>query len=93
MNGCQRMVKSLENAERLRDIVGLRPGRDQVRLEMLHGTNGKSTDMDGGCGVTLSWGCGQEVLEKTVEVMKGMSNCKFEISFCMKNNFEITVKI
>ncbi|KAG5683755.1 hypothetical protein PVAND_013020 [Polypedilum vanderplanki] len=77
MNGCQRMVKSLENAERLRDIVGLRPGRDQVRLEIVHGTNGKAPVIHnvghGGCGVTLSWGCGQEVLEKTVEVMKGMS--------------------
>jgi hypothetical protein len=43
MNGCQRMVRSLANAETLRDIVGLRPGRHQVRLETEERGVGRAT--------------------------------------------------
>lgn len=76
MNGCQKMVPSLANAERLKNIVGLRPGRAEVRLEVeprqnlcpiIHNVG------HGGCGLTLSWGVGSDVLEKAIDILKPKS--------------------
>ena len=47
------------------DLVGLRPGRMEVRLEREE-KNGKYLIHNyghGGSGVTLSWGCADEVVE------------------------------
>ncbi|XP_041764912.1 D-amino-acid oxidase [Anopheles merus] len=70
-DGCERMLPSLRNASVTNEWVGLRPGRDSVRLEMEHY---RSDDQKGsvpiihnyghgGCGVTLCWGCAKEVVE------------------------------
>ncbi|XP_070491989.1 D-amino-acid oxidase [Chironomus tepperi] len=71
--GCQRMVKSLVNAEMVINGVGLRPGRNSVRLETEYRGSGKTPIIHnvghGGSGVTLSWGCGTEVLERAIDVM------------------------
>ncbi|XP_028895278.2 D-aspartate oxidase [Zeugodacus cucurbitae] len=65
INGCQKIVPGLENAQHLYDWVGLRPGRDSLRLEAEKG--GKKIVIHnyghGGSGVTLAWGCADEVLE------------------------------
>jgi D-amino-acid oxidase len=42
-NGCKRIAPSIANAERVQDIVGLRPGRNQVRLEIESRKDGKAT--------------------------------------------------
>jgi len=72
-NGCKKIFPSLENAEIIKEMVGLRPGRDSVCLEIEH-RQGKPTVIHnfghGGCGVTLCWGCGDEVLEKTIQTLK-----------------------
>lgn len=71
-NGCKRIVPSLRDAVKLSEVVGLRPGRECVRLETEH-RDGKAPVIHnvghGGCGVSLCWGCADEVLEKTIEVL------------------------
>ncbi|XP_055636674.1 D-aspartate oxidase-like [Toxorhynchites rutilus septentrionalis] len=68
-DGCERMLPSLKNAPKVKEWVGLRPGRSTVRLELEHCEAGKQTVPiihnygHGGCGVTLCWGCGSEVLQ------------------------------
>ncbi|XP_058446493.1 D-aspartate oxidase-like [Malaya genurostris] len=67
-DGCERMLPSLKKAPKVKEWVGLRPGRNTVRLELEHYKAGKRTIPiihnygHGGCGVTLCWGCGTEVL-------------------------------
>lgn len=61
---CGLLDPRLATAKRLRDVVGLRPGRPDVRLEreqrgsqrIIHNYG------HGGAGVTLSWGCALDVL-------------------------------
>lgn len=72
-SGTQKMLKSLKNAPTIKEWVGLRPGREMVRLETetRRSKDHKKTSIihnygHGGCGVTLCWGCADEVLEKTV---------------------------
>ncbi|XP_053694070.1 D-aspartate oxidase-like [Sabethes cyaneus] len=68
-DGCERMLPSLRNATKVREWVGLRPGRSTVRLEVEQYKAGEQTVPiihnygHGGCGVTLCWGCGSEVVE------------------------------
>lgn len=68
-DGCERMLPSLKNASLVKEQVDLRPGRSTVRLELEHYKKGNQTVPiihnygHGGCGVTLAWGCGAEVLE------------------------------
>lgn len=73
LNGCKKIHPSLENAEIIKEVVGLRPGRTEVRLEIERRPGSACPIIHnvghGGCGVTLSWGCGFEVLEKTIEVI------------------------
>ena len=62
------LVPELARARVLRQKVGLRPARPQVRLEEEQATSGSSRVErivhcygHGGAGVTLSWGCADEV--------------------------------
>jgi len=62
---CRTLLPALGRAETIGRVVGLRPGRRQVRLEAEDGTRGASIIHNyghGGAGVTLSWGCAEEVL-------------------------------
>jgi len=62
---CSKIIPGLKNAEIIEDIVGLRPGRTEVRLEKEQ-ISGKTIIHNyghGGSGVTLSWGCAEEVVE------------------------------
>jgi D-amino-acid oxidase len=57
---CVALEPRLDGAEVLSEAVGLRPGRPEVRLEregdVIHNYG------HGGAGVTLSWGCADEVV-------------------------------
>lgn len=71
-NGCQKLYPSLKNAVLIKDMVGLRPGRQSVRLET-EIRAGKPTVVHnvghGGCGVTLCWGCADDVLIEAIKVL------------------------
>lgn len=71
-NGCKKLLPSLKNAGVLNEKVGLRPGRSEVNLR-LEERQGKPPVIHnvghGGCGVTLCWGCGDEVLKLTLKVL------------------------
>ncbi|XP_064624230.1 D-amino-acid oxidase-like [Lineus longissimus] len=64
--GCCQLIPSLRDAKIIEDRVGLRPLRDEVRLESEQITTpiGKKWVVHnyghGGAGVTLHWGCGKE---------------------------------
>ena len=62
---CSKIIPDLKNAEIIEDIVGLRPGRTEVRLEkeLISGKTVIHNYGHGGSGVTLSWGCAEEVVE------------------------------
>ena len=62
---CKSIIPELESAEVIEDLVGLRPGRTEVRLEKeeKNGTSLIHNYGHGGSGVTLSWGCADEVVE------------------------------
>ena len=72
LSGCKRIFPSLESAEIMSEQVGLRPGRTEVCLE-IEKRNEKPAVIHcyghGGCGVTLCWGCADEILSKTIEVL------------------------
>jgi D-amino-acid oxidase len=54
--------------------AGLRPGRSAIRLERERMPDGRSVVHDyghGGCGVTLSWACAEDVLVLVDEVVRG----------------------
>ena len=65
MEKCSKIIPDLKNAEIIEDIVGLRPGRTEVRLEkeLISGKTVIHNYGHGGSGVTLSWGCAEEVVE------------------------------
>lgn len=74
------MVKGLKHAPTFKEWVGLRPGRSEVRLEIENykTKNGKTVKIvhnygHGGCGVCLSWGCGNEVFELTKGIIETKS--------------------
>lgn len=59
-------MPGLKNVPTLFQWVGLRPGRPQVRLEPEVLPNGKVIIHNyghGGCGVTVAWGCAEDVVE------------------------------
>jgi D-amino-acid oxidase len=61
---CTQLDPRLAAETRLDDEVGLRPGRPTVRLEAERPTPSSLVIHNyghGGCGVTLSWGCAEEV--------------------------------
>ncbi|CAG9566332.1 unnamed protein product [Danaus chrysippus] len=64
-NGCTRVVPAIKNAKLISEWVGLRPGRDEIRLES-ENRNGKFYIHNyghGGSGFTLFWGCASNVLK------------------------------
>ena len=65
MNKCASIIPELKDAEIIEDLVGLRPGRTEVRLEKEErdGVDLIHNYGHGGSGVTLSWGCADEVVE------------------------------
>lgn len=60
----KRLVPGLARATVLSHRVGLRPARPSVRLETVPGPDGTTVHCygHGGSGVTLSWGCADDVL-------------------------------
>jgi len=61
---CAQLDPRLRSATRLAEVVGLRPGRASVRVE-LEPYDGGHVIHDyghGGAGVTLSWGCADEAV-------------------------------
>lgn len=61
---CRRLAPALDGVQVAAVTVGLRPGRDEVRLELEQPAPGRRLVHNyghGGCGVTLSWGCAEEV--------------------------------
>lgn len=61
---CAHLAPEVRDAQVLEHLVGLRPGRDVVRLEKEAQPNGKVVVHNyghGGAGITLSWGCAEEV--------------------------------
>ena len=66
---CRSLWPELDKTKIVGRAVGLRPSRREVRLEVEH-FNGKKIIHNygpGGAGVTLSWGCADEVLSKLAE--------------------------
>ncbi len=62
---CAALVPQVLHAEILEHLVGLRPGRKVVRLEALLQPDGNRLIHNyghGGAGVTISWGCADEVV-------------------------------
>jgi D-amino-acid oxidase len=61
---CARIDPRLRDAPRLAEVVGLRPGRSSVRVEAERRGEGLVVHDygHGGAGVTLSWGCAEEVV-------------------------------
>jgi len=65
MQRCTKIERRLANAKVLREFVGLRPGRDEVRLELERRADGSAVIHNYGhaaVGYTLSWGCAEEVV-------------------------------
>jgi D-amino-acid oxidase len=63
---CASLVPELRDADVLSHAVGLRPGRNEVRLETVRLPGGVLIHDygHGGGGVTLSWGCAEEVARR-----------------------------
>jgi D-amino-acid oxidase len=62
---CALLAPEVRNAQVLEHLVGLRPGRAAIRLEREGLPGGKFVVHNyghGGGGVTLSWGCAEEVV-------------------------------
>lgn len=63
LTNCKKIIPQLEESIVLEHKVGLRPGRDNVRLEseQLENCHIIHNYGHGGAGFTLSWGCAEEV--------------------------------
>lgn len=72
---CKAIVPSLESAEIVSSWVGLRPGRNGIRLEL----ENVLVDKDqvpcihnyghGGSGLTLAWGCAGDVVKTASQIL------------------------
>jgi len=65
MRRCSAIEKRLADATVMREFVGLRPGRAEVRLELERLANGGAVIHNyghGSVGYTLSWGCAEDVV-------------------------------
>lgn len=63
---CQRIVPSLKSAEVVESWVGLRPGRNGVRVELEKMPGGRTVIHNyghGGSGLTIGWGCCGDVVK------------------------------
>jgi D-amino-acid oxidase len=68
LDRCTQLEPSFAQAEILEHKVGLRPGRPTIRLERENGPNDTLLIHNyghGGSGITLSWGCAEEVLTRS----------------------------
>ena len=70
------LVPELRGAEVLGHRVGLRPARPAVRLESVPHADGEPGGVvhcygHGGAGVTLSWGCADDVLTAVESLLAG----------------------
>lgn len=66
LDRCQQVVPSLKSAKVLSSWVGIRPGREGIRLELEKRQNGPSVIHNyghGGSGLTLAWGCAGDVVD------------------------------
>lgn len=73
---CSRIEPRLSEAEILEHKVGLRPGRPAVRLEREDGPNNTPLIHNyghGGSGITLSWGCAEELVSTTLHALSARS--------------------
>jgi D-amino-acid oxidase len=63
---CRKLEPELRRAEVVSHAVGLRPGRSEVRLDTVRRPGGIIVHNygHGGGGVTLSWGCADEVVRR-----------------------------
>jgi D-amino-acid oxidase len=69
---CARLIPRVADAKVLGHVVGLRPRRPQVRLELERRAGGRSVIHNyghGGAGITLSWGCATEVANLVRQVL------------------------
>jgi len=71
------LVPALRKAEVLGHRVGLRPARPAVRLEAVPHADGEPGGVvhcygHGGAGVTLSWGCADDVLVAVEQLLAGV---------------------
>lgn len=65
-NGCKAFLPGLKHVPTLYEWAGLRPGRNEVRLEPEILSTGKILIHNyghGGCGVTLAWGCAEDAVK------------------------------
>ncbi|XP_055636675.1 D-aspartate oxidase-like [Toxorhynchites rutilus septentrionalis] len=76
--GCYDFLKALKHAPLVGDLVGLRPTRTSLRLELeWFGTENRNRFPvihnygHGGSGITLAWGCAGEVLHIVHNVLCG----------------------
>lgn len=70
---CKRLSPAIAGAKILADRVGLRPGRNRVRLELESVTPNCAVVHNyghGGAGFSLSWGCAQDVLDLVLQHSK-----------------------
>lgn len=67
-----RLVPALQDAEVLRTLVGLRPARPAIRLEVEARAAGPVIHCygHGGAGITLSWGCAEEVAALARDILR-----------------------
>ena len=68
---CAAVEPSVVNAPLLRQSVGLRPGREQVRLEVERLSPDRTVIHNyghGSIGYTLSWGCGKDVTDLALQL-------------------------
>jgi len=73
MERCRAVVPSLRGAKVVGGWAGLRPGRDEVRLEACQDPSGLSVIHcygHGGRGVMLSWGCAADILDLVKKEVK-----------------------
>ncbi|MEM7114385.1 MAG: FAD-dependent oxidoreductase [Chloroflexota bacterium] len=73
LDKCLQIDGSLKDAEVLEHIVGLRPGRKEVRLEAEHIAAANCWVVHnyghGGAGFSLSWGCAEEVASLVEQIL------------------------
>ncbi len=71
---CKSLAPELAGARLLEVKVGLRPGRERIRLECCPLSTGRGATIHnyghGGAGLTLSWGCADEVASLALSFWK-----------------------
>jgi D-amino-acid oxidase len=85
MDNCCHIYPSLRSAQIIKEWVGLRPGREAIRIETeVINPNGFRDKLyvvhnygHGGSGVTLFWGCAQEVLVLVNDIIDRLGVNKF----------------